>query len=320
MVPRFSRLPLLAALVAGQCLAGRPLLAQRAVVQPLLPAPRGSRITLPEVIAVQVDSVYQLLVPALFERRQIFRSAAGEWTLVEQVVARDSARGASAVQGTAVGLYIDGVSVGAGRVVGVWPNLCGDPPSWCPPFVEISVIGTLDRETGRVVAVSPPPNVLAEATEPTEDEVGAATRAVYTLFRTTAATRARAREDQLGTPAVFAVDDHGRGRRTIVAAAPLNQGPARTYAGLIVGTAGDTLVRSPVGRVERVATGPVPELRMVTALDLNSDDAVELLLGWLTGTEWRFEVLSADRLGRWRSHWTGPDRTLPPIPSRRARR
>lgn len=305
--------------IIGLCLVAVPLRAQRAV-PPLLPAPRASRITLPEVVAVQADSTYLLLAPALFERRQIFRNTAGEWTLVEQIVARDSARGASVVQGKAVGLYLDGISVGAGRVVGVWPNLCGDPPQWCPPFVEIAVIGALDRENGRVVAVSPPPNVLAQVTEPTEDEVGAAARAVFGLFRTAVVTRARAREDQMGTPVVYAVDDHGRQRRTLVAASSLDQGAAGRYVGLVVGLASDTLVRMPVGRVERVATGPVPELQFVTALDLNSDDAVELLLGWLAGTEWRFEVLSADRLGRWRSHWSGPDRTLPATPGRRSRR
>lgn len=310
-------LTFLVLLVAG--LTGAREAHGQRLIPPIGTAPRAARTRLPDVLAVKTDSVYQLLVPSLFERRQVFRMLGGEWTTVETVVARDSVRGATEVTGRAVGLYVDGALVGTGRVREVQLNLCAEPPAWCPPTAVVGVIGTLEREGGRVVAASPPANLAAETVEPTEDEVGAASRALLTVLRAAVGARARVREDQMATPNVYAIDDRAAGRRLLVAATLVDLGGAGTYGGLVIGVAGDTLLRSPSGRAGRSPAGATRELQLVSALDLNEDGALELLLGWLAGTEWNFEVLRADRLGRWSVHWSGPDRT-PPAAGPRGRR
>ena len=266
---------------------------------------------LPDVLAVNADSAYQLLLPSLYERRQVFRLLGREWTTVEPVIERDSMRGAREVAGKAVGLYVDGVSVGAGRVREVRLNLCVEPPSWCPPRAVVGVIGTLEREGGRVVAVSPPPGLSAETVEPTEDEVGAVSRTLLGVLRAAAGVRVRVREEQMAQPNVFAIDDRTAGRRLLVAAAQLDLGGAGTYSGLVLGVASDTLLLAASGRATRLVAGASQDLQLVSALDLNGDGTLDLLLGWLAGAEWRFEILTADRLGRWSVHWSGPDRTPP---------
>jgi hypothetical protein len=302
---RALRLPRAVVLAAAFGALGRPAPAQRLVLA-LAPAPRATRLTLPDVIAVQTDSAFRLLVPVLFERRQVFRNTAGVWSLVDAVLSRDSTRAASAVEGRAVALYADGVGVGTGRVTQVQPDFCGAPPAW--------------RESPHLVAVSPPPGLSADVVEPTEDEVGAATRVLFAVLRTAVLPRGRIREDQLGTPVAFAIDDRTRLRRLVVAAVPLEQSAASRYIGLVVGIAGDTLLRTPSGRAVRIAAGPLPDLQIVSALDLNGDGGIEMLLGWQVGSEWQFEILSEDAQGRWLVHWTGPDLTLPAAPVTRRRR
>jgi hypothetical protein len=316
---RALRLPRAVVLAAAFGALGRPAPAQRLVLA-LAPAPRATRLTLPDVIAVQTDSAFRLLVPVLFERRQVFRNTAGVWSLVDAVLSRDSTRAASAVEGRAVALYADGVGVGTGRVTQVQPDFCGAPPAWCPPRATITLIGTLERESPHLVAVSPPPGLSADVVEPTEDEVGAATRVLFAVLRTAVLPRGRIREDQLGTPVAFAIDDRTRLRRLVVAAVPLEQSAASRYIGLVVGIAGDTLLRTPSGRAVRIAAGPLPDLQIVSALDLNGDGGIEMLLGWQVGSEWQFEILSEDAQGRWLVHWTGPDLTLPAAPVTRRRR
>ena len=273
------------------------------------------------MLAVNADSAYQLLVPSLYERRQVFRLLGREWTTVESVIERDSLRGAREVDGKAVGLYVEGVPVGAGRVSEVQLNLCDEPPVWCPPRAVVGVIGALDRTGGRVVAVSPPPALSAETVEPTEDEVGAVSRALLAVLRAAAGIRVRVREDQMAAPIVYAIEDSVGDRRLLVAAAQLDLGAAGTYSGLVLGVAADTLLQAASGRATRLAARTSQDLQLVSAQDLNGDGTLELLLGWLTGgAEWRFEILAIDGLGRWSVHWSGPDRTPPAAAGRRARR
>ena len=305
--PVRTSLAVLSFLAVGAGVA-RPAHGQRPL-SPIGAAPRLARIRLPDVLTVNADSAYQLLVPSLYERRHVFRLLGREWTTVETVIERDSMRAAREVAGKAVGLYVEGVLVGAGRVREVRLNLCAEPPSWCPPRVVVGVIGTLEREGGRVVAVSPPPGLAAETVEPTEDEVGAVSRTLWGVLR--AAARVRVREEQMAQPTVYAIDDRTAGRRLVVAVAQLDLGGAGTYSGLVVGVASDTLLRTASGRATRLVTGASQDLQLVSALDLNGDGTLDLLLGWLAGGEWRFEILAADRLGRWSVHWSGPDRTPP---------
>jgi len=219
-----------------------------------------------------------------------------------------------------VGLYVDGIPVGAGRVSEVQLDLCADPPAWCPPRAVVGVIGALDREGDRVVAVSPPPALSAETVEPTEDEVGAVSRALLAVLRAAVGVRVRVREDQMGAPNVYAVDDLAGDRRLLVAAAQLDLGGRGAYCGLVLGVATDTLFQSASGRVTRLVSRAPQDLQLVSAQDLNGDGTLELLLGWLTGAEWRFEILATDGQGRWTVHWSGPDRTPPAATGRRARR
>lgn len=307
--PVRASLAVLSFLATGAGIA-RPAHGQRPP-SPIGAAPRVARIRLPDVLAVNADSAYQLLVPSLYERRQVFRLLGREWTTVEPVIERDSLRGAREVAGKAVGLYVDGISVGAGRVREVQLNLCVEPPSWCPPHAVVGVIGTLEREGGRVVAVSPPPGLSAETVEPTEDEVGAVSRTLLSVLRAAAGVRVRVREEQMAQPNVYAIDDRTAGRRLLVATAQLDLGGAGTYSGLVLGVASDTLLRTASGRATRLVAGASQDLQLVSALDLNGDGTLDLLLGWLAGAEWRFEILAADRLGRWSVHWSGPDRTPP---------
>lgn len=316
---RALRLPRAVVLAVALAALGRPAPAQRLVL-PLSPAPRTARLVLPDVIAVQTDSGYRLLVPVLFERRQVFRNTAGVWALVDAVLLRDSTRAATAVEGRAVELYADGASVGRGRVREVRPDFCGAPPAWCPPRAAITLSGALERTSPHLVAVNPPPGLSADVVEPTEDEVGAATRVLYAVLRTAIVPRGRIREDQLGAPVAYAIEDRTRLRRLVVAAAPLEQSAASRYVSLVVGIAGDTLLRTPAGRAVRITAGPLPDLQIVSALDLNGDGGIEILLGWQVGSGWQFEILSEDVQGRWQVHWTGPDLTLPAAPTARRRR
>jgi hypothetical protein len=282
-------------------------------------APGVARIRLPEVLAVNADSAYQLLVPSLYARREVFRLRGQEWTTVEPIIARDSLRGAREVVGKAVGLFVEGIPVGAGRVSEVQLYLCAEPPDWCPPRAVVGVIGALERVGGRVVAVSPPPVFSAETVEPTWSEVSSVSRALLAVLRAGAGVRVRL--DQMAALNVYAVDDRVAGRRLLVAAAQLDLGGAGAYSGLVLGVAADTLLQSASGRATRLTSRASQDLQLVSAQDLNGDGALELLLGWLTGgTEWRFEILAIDGLGRWSEQWSGPDRTLPAAAGQRARR
>lgn len=297
----------------GLTLPVAPARAQRAA--PLTPVPAASRIAMPDLIAVRPDSAYQVVVPSLYERRTIYRQVLGEWNLVESAFRRDSSRAARLV-GTAAAFYIDGQSVGAGRVRAVQPGFCGDPPAWCATRATLEVVGALMRDTTPVVAVSPPPVHTAETVEPSEDEIAAASVALLGLLRTAAGPRQRVRDDQLGTPTVFTINDVDTERRIVVAATALDLGAAGSLSGLVVGIAADTLLRSAVGRAARRASGSPDELRLVSAMDFNGDGRDELLLGWLSGGDWTWEILSPDRLGRYKVHFRGPDRSMP-TPRRR---
>lgn len=312
-LPHVRRAALVAVLLAAPAL-GR---AQRPAVAPLETARPAARIRLPEILAVETDSTFVLLQPSLFERRAVFRLEGSQWSAVESVFQRDSVRAAREVVGKAVALHVEGRPTGAGRVRAVRPDLCADPPEWCPPRVTIEVIGEAGQATPPVIAVSPPPAHASGATEATEDEVAAAARALLAVARTAAGPRGRVRDDQLGSPAVFVLYDSTANRRLLVTAAMVEQGDAGGYSALVVGTGGDTLVASAAGRATRLAPGAAEELRLVSALDLNGEGRDELLLGWLSGHEWQFEILAADRLGRWSVQWRGPDRTMPAPGGRR---
>lgn len=293
------------------------LAAQRATVGPLLPARAATRIALPEVLAVSADSQYTLLLPALYEPRALYRTVAGEWTIAEPVFRRDSLRAARSVVGKAVGLYIDGVAVGTGRVRQVQAGLCDDPPAWCPTRATVEVVGGLTRSTPPIVALSPPPTHSAETMEPTDDEVGAASRALLAVFRMAAGRRQPIREEQMSTPVVFAINDVDNARRVLVAGGSYDLGGAGALSGVVVGIAADTLLRAATGRARRLAPGINEELRSVSAFDLNGDGRDEVLCGWVSGGDWQFEILSPDRLGRFSQQWRGPDRSPPPARPRR---
>ncbi|HVP58456.1 MAG TPA: hypothetical protein VMU02_10185, partial [bacterium] len=92
---------------------------------------------------------------------------------------------------------------------------------------------------------------------------------------------------------------------------------ARPISVLVVGAGGDTLVGKALGRATALKSGAIEQLQFVSGLDLNGDGRDELLLGWQSGDEWRFEILAADRSGRWTVQWRGPDRTMPASGGRR---
>jgi hypothetical protein len=97
----------------------------------------------------------------------------------------------------------------------------------------------------------------------------------------------------------------------------LDQGESGAYSALVVGMGGDTLVGNAAGRASRLAPHAAEELRFVRGLDLNGDGRDELLLGWVSGSEWQYEILAADRLGRWTVQWRGPDHSMPTSGGRR---
>lgn len=312
------KLPRLGAVLACAALCPAAAAAQRAVA-PLGQAPTAARIAMPDLVAVRSDSTYELVVPSLFERKAIYRQAQGEWSLVESVFRRDSSRAARLV-GRAVAFYVDGQSVGAGRVRAVTPGFCGDPPAWCPTRATIEVVGSLMHDTPPMVAVSPPPTHTAETVDPSEDEVAAASVALLGVLRSAAGPRQRVSEDQLATPTVFTINDLDNEHRIVVATGALDLGRTGALSGLVVGIAADTVLRSAVGRAIRRPPGSSEELRLVSAMDLNGDGRDELLLGWVNGADWTFEILSPDRLGRYTLHFRGPDRSAPPAPGAARRR
>jgi len=311
------KLPRLGAVIACAALVPAAAAAQRAVA-PLSQVPVAARIAMPDLVAVRPDSTYQLVVPSLFERKAVYRQVAGEWTLVETIFRRDSTRAASLV-GRAAEFYIDGQPVGSGHVRSIQPGFCGDPPAWCPTRATIDIVGSLMRDAPPMVVVSPPPVHTAETVEPSEDEVAAVSLALLGLLRTAAGPRQRVSEDQLGTPTVYTINDIDSERRIVVAAGALDLGATGSVSGLVVGIAADTLLRSTVGRATRRPPGSTEELRLVTAMDLNGDGRDELLLGWVSAGDWTFEVLSPDRLGRYKLHFRGPDRSMPAMGARRTR-
>jgi len=296
--------------------------AQRVAVAPLGAPPRGVTASFPGLlIAFGPDTSYILVYPSLWERRSVFRQVQGEWTIVEAAFTRDSTRAAHDVLGKAVGMYINGVSVGAGRVRQVLPGFCGDPPAWCPTRAVVEVVGALMRTEPPIVAVSPPPNHSAETVDPTDDEVAAATRALLAVFRTAAGIRLRITEEQMGAPTVFAVNDVDNEHRIVVAAGSLDLGGGGSFSGLVVGLAADTMLRAAAGRAIRLGAGQTEELRSVSAFDVNGDTRDELLLAWKRGDDWQFELLGADRLSRFSQLWHGPDRSVPTAaPARPGRR
>jgi hypothetical protein len=285
------------------------LSAQRATVSPMAVARPPARIELP-VVAFTPDSTYTLVLPSLYEPRAVYRQVAGEWSISDAAFARDSTT-ASRIVGQAVGLYVEGASVGAGRIRQVAPGFCGDPPDWCPTRATIEVIGALTRNTPPIMAISPPPTHAAEVVDPTEDEVATAARALLAVFRTSAGPRLRVTEEQMAPPTVFAVNDVDNSRRILVAHGSMGLGTAGSYSGLVVGIVSDTLLRAGTGRAIRLPAGQSEELRYVGSFDFNGDGRDELFLGWLSGQIWSFEVLSPDRLGRYSQHWRGPDRSIP---------
>lgn len=295
--------------------------AQRTAVAPLAAPRPGALASLGElVIAFAPDTSYVLAIPSLWERRNIFRQAQGNWSVVEPAFARDSTRASRGVIGKAVGMYINGASVGAGRVRQVLPGLCGDPPAWCQTRAVVDVVGSLSRTEPPIVAVSPPPMHSLETVEPSEDEVAAATLALLAVFRRAAGIRLRITEDQMGTPTVFAVDDVDNNRRLIIAAASLDLGGGNSFSGLVVGIAADTILRAATGRATRLSASHSEELRSVNSFDLNGDTRDELLLAWRSGDYWQFDLLTPDRLGRYSQLWRGPDLSLPAAPTRGRRR
>lgn len=284
-------------------------LAQRITVAPMAVARPPARIELP-LIVFAADSVYTLVLPSLYEPRTVYRQTAGEWTIADAGFNRDSTA-ATRLVGQAVGIYVNGTSVGGARLRQINPGFCGDPPAWCPTRATVEVIGALTRTTPPFVGISPPPLHAADVEEPTEDEVAVASRALLAVFRTAAGLRQRITEDEMAAPTVYAVNDIDNSRRILVAGGSLSLGASGSFSGLVVGIASDTLLRAATGRASRLAAGVSEELRYVGSFDFNADGRDELLLGWVSGENWTFEVLSPDRLGRYSQHWKGPDRTIP---------
>jgi hypothetical protein len=299
--------------VALLSVVATPAAGQRVVrtvaVAPLASAPPARRIPLPDAIAVFTDSTYMLVVPSLFERRAIYRYVDGDWTVSDRAIERDSVRGAR-LAGLPLALYAEGQPAGTARLLEVRPNFCADPPAWCPTRAEVEVLGELTEETPPIVAVGPPPQHASHTVEAEEEEASAAMEWLLGAFR--AALRPRAVDvAHVGEPVVFAVQDTSGDRRVVVAGARYDLGAGGALSALVIGVAAGTVFRSVVGRTARLAPGATEELQFVSGFDLNGDDRDELLLGWLRGEEWWFEILSPDRLGRFTQHWRGPDRSLP---------
>lgn len=309
--PSLPRLHLAAALAIALLAAPGGARAQRSTVAPLVTARSSARIALPEILAVAFDSTFVLLRPSLFEPRSVLRVEGGRWSAVERALERDSLRALREVVGKAVALYGEGVPVGAGRVRAVRPDRCEEPPVWCPPTALIEIIGEGTGDVLPLVAVYPPPTHGSENVEPTDDESAAATDALLIAARAAAGPHRAVREDRLGAEAVFVLEDSARQGRILVTAVIVDSGGARPISVLVVGAGGGTLVRSAFGRATVLKSGAMEELQLVSGLDLNGDGRDELLLGWLSDDEWRFEILAADRMGRWTVQWRGPDRTMP---------
>jgi hypothetical protein len=291
--------------------------AQHATVAPLLTARPSARITLPDILAVAADSTFVLLRPSLFEPRTVLRFDGSHWAAVERGFERDSLRALREVVGKAVALQGEGEWVGAGRVRAVRPGRCAAPPAWCPPTVLIQIVGEGVGEARRLVAVNPPPTHAADLVDPTDDESAAATSALLIAARAPAGPHRDVSEDRLGTQTVFVLEDSAGQGRILVTAGIVDSGGPRPISVLVVGTGGDTLVRNAAGRATVLKPGSIEELAVVCGLDLNGDGRDELLLGWRSGDVWRFEILAADRLGRWTVQWRGPDRTMPASGGRR---
>jgi hypothetical protein len=302
---------LAAALAVALLAAPSGAWAQRSAVAPLVAAAPSARITLPEILAVAVDSTFVLLRPSLFEPRSVLRFEGGRWSAVERAFERDSLRAVREVIGKAVALHGEGQPIGAGRVRAVRPDRCGEPPAWCPPRALIEIVGEREAQVRHLVAVNPPPIHESELVEATDDEGAAATGALLIAVRAAAGPHGEVREDRLGATAVFVLEDSTRHARTLVAAGIVDSGGARPISVFVVGAGGDTLVGNAVGRATVLKSGTMEELRFVSGLDLNGDGRDELLLGWKSGNEWQFEILSQDRTGRWTVQWRGPDRTMP---------
>jgi hypothetical protein len=306
-----------AALAVALLVAPGGASAQRSAVAPLVTAQPSARIALPEILAVAVDSTFVLLRPSLFEPRNVLRLEGGRWAAVEQGFERDSLRAVREVVGKTVALHGEGEAVGAGRVRAVRRSRCAEPPAWCPPTAVIEIVGQGGREVRPLVAVNPPPSHASKLVEATEDESAAAVSALLVAARAAAGPHGEVREEQLGTPVIFVLDDSTGHRRILVTAGILDQGGDRAISALVVGAGGDTLVGNAVGRATALKSGSAEELQFVSGLDLDGDGRDELLLGWRSGNEWQFEILSADRLGRWSVQWRGPDRTMPASGGRR---
>jgi hypothetical protein len=314
--PSFLRSARPAAIAVALLAAPGGAWAQRSTVAPLATAPAAARIVLPEILAVAVDSTFVLLRPSLFEPRSVLRLEGGRWGVNEPAFKRDSLRGVREVVGKVVAVVAEGEPDGAGRVRVVRPDRCAAPPAWCPPTVVIEIIGRGGEEVRPLVAASPPPAHTSELVDASDDEGAAAESALLIVARAAAGPHGKVGEDQLGVEAVFVLDDSTGHRRILVAAGMVGEGGPRPISALVVGAGGDTLVRNAVGRARALKSGSVEELRFVRGLDFNGDGRDELLLGWQSGSEWQFEILAADRTGRWAVQWRGPDRTLPAPGSR----
>ena len=315
--PSLPPFHLAAALAVALLAAPGGAWAQRSTVAPLATARPSARITLSEILAVEVDSTFVLLRPSLFEPRSVLRLERGRWAAVERAFERDSLRALREVVGKVVALDGDGEPVGGGRVRAVRPDRCAEPPAWCPPTAVIEIVGEVEADVRPLLAVIPAPGHASEPVEATDDESAAAESVLLVVARAAAGPHGEVREDQLGTPATFVFEDSTGHRRVLITAGTVDSGGARPISVLVVGGGGDTLVRNAVGRATALKSGSTEELQFVRSLDLNRDGRDELLLGWRSGDEWHFEILAADRLGRWTVQWRGPDRTMPASGGRR---
>ena len=142
--PSLPPFHLAAALAVALLAAPGGAWAQRSTVAPLVTAQPSARITLSEILAVEVDSTFVLLRPSLFEPRSVLRLERGRWAAVQRAFERDSLRALREVVGKVVALDGDGEPVGGGRVRAVRPDRCAEPPAWCPPTAVVEIVGEVE--------------------------------------------------------------------------------------------------------------------------------------------------------------------------------
>jgi hypothetical protein len=119
------------------------------------------------------------------------------------------------------------------------------------------------------------------------------------------------RDEDFAIPTVHVVRSPA-GQRFLVAATTAAPAGQDEFEALVIGEAGDTLIRSPAARARRRPSGSREGLSHVAAMDLDGDSRLDFLLAFTDGSETRYEIISSDALGRWWIVWQGPDRRLPP--------